>query len=118
MPIIELIDRDIDPSRKRLIAKLESCKILLSELRGREIPEEVVNKINDHILPLNSFDGTDKQYHKALRKSLSWILYHVNFQNLNKIFCDPNTSSEGLKGLRLALSSLPAFCFPLFYRIP
>jgi hypothetical protein len=77
MEIIELIGRSEIEQNSKLNAAYSQLKNLLSELRKREIPTEILNSINQEINKLNGFSGSDKELLKQIRNSQSLILSRV-----------------------------------------
>ncbi len=54
---------------KRLYAKFIKLEALILELRKKEIPNEIVQKINDFTEPVNLFSGTNGQLNKLITKA-------------------------------------------------
>jgi hypothetical protein len=74
MEIIELIGRSEIEQNSKLNAAYSQLKNLLSELRKREVPTEILNSINQEIDKLNGFSGSDKELLNQVRKTQSLIL--------------------------------------------
>lgn len=74
MEIKELIERPEIEQNSKLNTAYSLLKNLLSELRKREIPIEILNSINQEIDKLNGFSGSDKELLKQVRNSQSLIL--------------------------------------------
>lgn len=74
MEIKELIERSEIEQNSKLNTAYSLLKNLLSELRKREIPIEILNSINQEIDKLNGFSGSDKELLKQVRNSQSLIL--------------------------------------------
>lgn len=74
MEIKELIERPEIDQDSKLNTAYSLLKNLLSELRKREIPIEILNSINQEIDKLNGFSGSDKELLKQVRNSQSLIL--------------------------------------------
>ena len=74
MKFIELRKRLSFYQDERLSQGYENLENLLEELTGKEIPQPLVLAINEHILLINSFSGTDAKLVKELRKSRNEIL--------------------------------------------
>ncbi len=56
---------DLDPG-KRTQGKVRNFRELLGALEKRELPEAVTEALNLKIEALNAFEGTEKQYRKAV----------------------------------------------------
>lgn len=74
MEIKELIKRPGIDQNKRLFASYSQFDKLLLELRKKELPEEIVNSINDGIVQVNSASESEKELRKQLKKTQSGIL--------------------------------------------
>jgi hypothetical protein len=74
MEIKELIERPEIEQNSKLNTAYSLLKNLLSELRKREIPIEILNSINQEIDKLNGFSGSNKELLKQVRNSQSLIL--------------------------------------------
>ncbi|WP_439475398.1 hypothetical protein [Algoriphagus formosus] len=74
MQIKELIGRPEIEQNSKLNTAYSQLKNLLSELRKREIPTEILNSINQEIDKVNGFSGSDKELLKQIRNSQSLIL--------------------------------------------
>ncbi len=74
MEIKELIERSEIEQNSKLNTAYSLLKNLLSELRKREIPIEILNSINQEIDKLNGFSGSNKELLKQVRNSQSLIL--------------------------------------------
>ena len=74
MKFIELRKRLSFYQNEGLSQGYENLENLLGELTGKEIPQPLVLSINEHILLINSFSGTDAKLVKELRKSRNEIL--------------------------------------------
>lgn len=74
MEIKELIERPEIEQNSKLNAAYSQLKNLLSELRKREMPIEILNSINQEIDKLNGFSGSDNELLKQVRNSQSLIL--------------------------------------------
>lgn len=74
MEIKELIERSEIEQNSKLNTAYSLLKNLLSELRKREIPIEILNSINEELDKLNGFSGSDKELLKQVRNSQSLIL--------------------------------------------
>ncbi len=74
MEIIELIESPEIEQNSKFNTAYSLLKNLLSELRKREIPIEILNSINQEIDKLNGFSGSNKELLKQVRNSQSLIL--------------------------------------------
>lgn len=74
MKFIELTKRLSYYQNEGLSQGYENLENLLEELTRKEIPQALVLSINEHILLINSFSGTDEKLIKELRKSRNEIL--------------------------------------------
>jgi len=74
MEINELKKRDGIDRNKRLTDIYVQFGKLLSELRKRDLPDEVIQSINTNIDLINPASGSDEQWRKQLRKTQSDIL--------------------------------------------
>ncbi|TDK42757.1 hypothetical protein [Algoriphagus formosus] len=74
MEIKELIERPEIEQNNKLNAAYSQLKNLLSELRKREIPTEILNAIDQEVDKVNGFSGSDKELPKQIRNSQSLIL--------------------------------------------
>ena len=74
MKFIELRKRLSFYQNEGLSQGYENLENLLEELTRKEIPQSLVLSINEHILLINSFSGTDPKLVKELRKSRNEIL--------------------------------------------
>jgi hypothetical protein len=74
MEINELKKRDGIDSNKKLTDLYVQFGKLLSELRKRELPDEVVHAINTNIELIDPASGTEEELRKQLRKTQSDIL--------------------------------------------
>lgn len=74
MEIKELIESPEIEQNSKLNTAYSLLKNLLSELRKREIPIEILNSINQEIDKLNGFSGSEKELLKQVRNSQSLIL--------------------------------------------
>lgn len=74
MEIKKLNKREISGSNKKLIAAFEQFYKLLTELKKRKLPEDIVATINREIEKINGFIDSDKNLTKQLRKSQTDIL--------------------------------------------
>lgn len=74
MEINALKKRDGIDSDKKLIDLHVQFEKLLSELRKRELPDEVVQSINTNIDLIDPTLGSEKEYLKQLRKTQADIL--------------------------------------------
>ena len=74
MKFIELRKRLSFYQNESLSQGYENIESLLDELTRKEIPQSLVLSINEHILLINSFPGTDAKLVKELRKSRNEIL--------------------------------------------
>ncbi|NQV53288.1 MAG: hypothetical protein HQ500_08890 [Flavobacteriales bacterium] len=54
--------------------KLDFFQRLFDELRGRDIPQDMVEKINTHILTINSLSGSEAKFRRLMRRSQRKIL--------------------------------------------
>ena len=74
MEIIEINRRKISDTNKKLIATCDQFNNLLTELRKRELPDNIVATINKHIEKINGVADTEKNLRKQIRKSQTSIL--------------------------------------------
>ena len=74
MGIKELDYKRSTGANEKLGNKFAGLAKLFSELRGREIPKDIITTINQYIEAVNSFSGTDKELLKHLRKVQPKIL--------------------------------------------
>lgn len=72
---IEVLNKNpgIDQNEK-LIKAFDQFNNLLTELKKREIPDEIVISINNTIKGINTFKGTEKELKKLIRKSQSGMM--------------------------------------------
>ncbi len=74
MEITELEKRQNIEQNKKLMSSYTSFWKMISELKKKEIPSEIVNSINQFIKDINSFSGSNKDLLKQMRKSRISIL--------------------------------------------
>lgn len=74
MEIIELVKRYNIELDKKLTNRYVNFEKLITELKKRNIPSEIVNSVNQNIEDVNSFPGSNKDLLKQLRKAQSRIL--------------------------------------------
>lgn len=74
MEIKELIKRPSIDQNKKVISAYNQFDKLLSELKKKELPKEIVNSINNGIDQINSVSESEKELRKQLRKTQSGIL--------------------------------------------
>jgi hypothetical protein len=59
-------------------------QLLIEALDKKDIPSEELTTINDHIVSINSFGGTDKELTKELKKTYKIILSFIE-ENLKLV---------------------------------
>lgn len=64
----------------RLIKGENQVEKLLNELSKKDLPEDIISKINEIVIALNKGSATDKDHKKQLRKSYDTILKLVQKQ--------------------------------------
>ena len=74
MQIKELNNKVISDSNKKLIAAFGQFDRLLSELRKKELPKEIVATVNRNIEEVNSAIESERKLRKQLRKSQAYIV--------------------------------------------
>ena len=74
MEIKEIKKRPGINQDKKLANRYANFGILINELSKKEIPNEIVNSINQEIEEINSFSGSKRDLLKRLRKSRMSIL--------------------------------------------
>lgn len=74
MGIDKLNKRSSIEENKRLNTKYVQFEKLISELEKRELPNEIINSINEHIKKINSISHAERELKKQLRKSQTEIL--------------------------------------------
>jgi len=74
MEFKELEKRPGYHSDKKLAKKYAEFDKLIDELKKKEIPEEIVNRINQDIEELNTLSGSNSDFLKQLRKVQSGVL--------------------------------------------
>lgn len=74
MRIKELNKRKIAVSNKRLIDAFNQFDNLLTELRKRELPEDIASTINMEIDKINDVTDSDKKLRKQIRSSQTSII--------------------------------------------
>lgn len=74
MEIIELKRRPGFDQDKKLISSYAQFDKLLTELKKKKLPEEIVNSINNGINKINSISESDKELRKQIKKTQSSIL--------------------------------------------
>ena len=78
MEIKEVIKRSISEQNKRLNRRFIQFEKLISELRSKSIPNEIVNAINTDIEQINLFPSSEKDFRRLLKKTQSRILKLVD----------------------------------------
>ena len=74
MEIIELLERPNLNADEKMANAHQNLNQLLSELRNRELPEELIISINQKVEQVNSFTGSDKELRKQYNKAKTSIL--------------------------------------------
>lgn len=74
MQLTELNHRPDIKQGSRLARKFAEYKKLLSELKKRDLPQEIIEQINQKTEAANAFTGADKPLLNHLRKAFSKIL--------------------------------------------
>ncbi len=74
MEIEDLNRRELSDSNKKLVAAFDQFDNLLTRLRKKELPEDIVATINREIVKINSVTDSDKDKTKQLQKSQTDIL--------------------------------------------
>jgi hypothetical protein len=74
MEIKELKKRPSIGQNKKLISAYDQFDKLLTELKKKELPEEIVNFINNGIDQINSVSESEKELRKQIRKAQSSTL--------------------------------------------
>ena len=74
MTFIEIDIKHEPIQNKKLIAKIIVFGNLIDELKGREIPENIIELINKEILAVNSITTSEKMVLKQMRKAQRKIL--------------------------------------------
>ena len=74
MEIKELNNKVISDSNKKLIAAFDQFDRLLSELRKRKLPEDIVATINRNIEKVNGVMESERKLRKQIRKSQTDIV--------------------------------------------
>jgi len=70
MEIINLQEKMDLSQNKKLKRRFSYYQDLLEDLRSREIPDSIIQIINQDIETLNNFEGPPKEYGKQLRKTI------------------------------------------------
>ena len=74
MKIKELDKREITDSNKRLVVAFSQFDNLLTELKKRELPEDIASTINIEIDKINDVTDLDKKLRKQIRSSQTSII--------------------------------------------
>jgi hypothetical protein len=74
LQILDVPDRDSFPKGARISKKYAGFQKLITELKKRAVPEEIIIKLNEPITALNALPETDKAFARTLRKSQNAIL--------------------------------------------
>ena len=74
MEIKELKKRPSIDQNKKLISAYAQFDTLLTELKNKELPEEIVKHMNTGIDQINSFSESEKELRKQIRKTQTGIL--------------------------------------------
>ncbi|MBZ9629755.1 hypothetical protein LB465_03105 [Salegentibacter sp. LM13S] len=74
MYIIELKERQDISTHKSLKYAYSQFDILLKDLRKKELPEDIIQSINQNVKEINSSTETDKNLMKLLNKEQTQIL--------------------------------------------
>ena len=74
MELIDLTHRQGIENEKKTLNYFKNFEKLISELKKKSIPDEIVFLINKEIETIDNFSGSDKELLKLLRKTLSKIL--------------------------------------------
>lgn len=59
---------------ERLVKALNQLDKVLTELREKEVPDEVITSINNAVDETNNFKGSEKELKKQIRKAQSGII--------------------------------------------
>jgi hypothetical protein len=74
MELANVKERSAFMSSKRTKCRFNEFHKLILELGKRELPEKVINTINDHLEVVNSVSSSEKQWSKELLRKKSTIL--------------------------------------------
>ena len=69
---------------KKINNAYDKMQLLIEALDKKDIPSEELTTINDHIVSINSFGGTDKELTKELKKTYKNILSFIE-ENLKLV---------------------------------
>src|SRR5210317_759765 len=69
---------------KKINDAYDKMQLLIEALNKKDIPSEELTTINDHIVSINSFGGTDKELTKELKKTYKIILSFIE-ENLKLV---------------------------------
>jgi len=113
MDIIPLQKRPIIETSESKQKGYDSFEKLLSALRQRAIPEEVVASINEDVGTLNQMDDSDKKWYKEMKKTRYRIVQRIH----NKLKLVPkNYYRNQWMALGMTIFGLPlgiAFAFAI-----
>jgi len=70
----ELKKREIIDKNIRLNNSYNQFGVLISKLKEKNIPEEIINKINNEIDIINSVSENEKQLSKQIRRTQSSVI--------------------------------------------
>lgn len=74
MEFKELKERQIIEKNVRLNNSYNQFGVLISKLKEKNIPEEIINKINNEIDIINSVSEDEKQLNKQIRRTQSSVI--------------------------------------------
>lgn len=74
MEIRELKKKPNVGQNKKLISAYAQFDKLLTELKKKQLPDEIVNAINNEIDQINAISGSEKELRKQIKKTQSSIL--------------------------------------------
>ncbi len=75
---VEKIERRNDTeSNKKLSKAYDQMQDLVEPLSTKDLPSKEIITVNEHIILINSFRGTDKELGKILKKTYSYILSFI-----------------------------------------
>ena len=74
MKIKELDKREITDSNKKLVVAFSQFDNLLTQLKKRELPEDIASTINIEIDKINEVADLDKKLRKQIRSSQTSII--------------------------------------------
>lgn len=74
MPFLQIKSKPAYKTNEELKQKFTEFKKLIIAIKKKEIPEEIINEINNEIKLINSFDGDEAALLKQYKSSLAGII--------------------------------------------